>query len=221
MIATAVLGLEARVLRSRLRAGVWRSSRARRARQTQADDSDPTPHGSSRWSPPSPRCCSPSAPVDEVVGVSSYDTLPAGGVDAAAESARCVDPDFERILSLKPDLVVVYGTQADLIARLDARQHSDVQLSSTPGLPTSRRRSATLGDAGRTRPTRPARARGSIEARPRRRSARRVAGRPRPKTALLFGREPGSAARHLRQRRLSASCTTCSRPPAAPTSSPT
>jgi len=54
----------------------------------------------------------------QVVGVSSYDRFPAE-VLTRPKVGALVDPDFERILSLRPDLVVVYGTQTDLIARLD------------------------------------------------------------------------------------------------------
>src|SRR5687768_7494658 len=49
---------------------------------------------------------------DDVVGVSSYDRYPPEALTKPKVGAL-VDPDFERILSLKPDLVVVYGTQLD------------------------------------------------------------------------------------------------------------
>ena len=55
---------------------------------------------------------------DDVVGVSSYDRYPPEALKKPKVGAL-VDPDFERILSLKPTLVIVYGTQTDLIARLD------------------------------------------------------------------------------------------------------
>ena len=32
---------------------------------------------------------------------------------------RCIDPDLERIISLKPDLVTVYGSQTDLRTQLE------------------------------------------------------------------------------------------------------
>ncbi len=65
---------------------------------------------------------------DQVVGVSSFDTYP----PEAAKKARVgalLNPDFERILSLKPDLVVVYVSQTDLIGRSAARGRSDLRLS--------------------------------------------------------------------------------------------
>ena len=55
---------------------------------------------------------------DDVIAVSSFDHYP-----PEAEKRRkvggLIDPDFELILSLRPDLVIVYGTQGDLIGRLD------------------------------------------------------------------------------------------------------
>src|SRR5436190_5010869 len=54
----------------------------------------------------------------QVAGVSSYDRFPPETL-AKPKVGALLDPDFERILSLRPDLVVVYGTQTDLIARLD------------------------------------------------------------------------------------------------------
>ena len=47
----------------------------------------------------------------------------------AEESARCSILTSSGILSLKPDLVVVFGTQGDLIARCRAAEDADVQLS--------------------------------------------------------------------------------------------
>jgi iron complex transport system substrate-binding protein len=51
----------------------------------------------------------------QVVGVSSYDHFPAE-VEALPKVGALVDPDTERILSLRPDLVVVYGSQSDVDA---------------------------------------------------------------------------------------------------------
>lgn len=53
----------------------------------------------------------------QVVAVSSYDDEPAA-VQALPRVGALLDPDTERILSLRPDLVVVYGSQADLQAHL-------------------------------------------------------------------------------------------------------
>src|SRR5262245_19751928 len=54
---------------------------------------------------------------DTVVGVSNFDHYPAA-VETRTKVGGLLDPDFERILSLRPDLVVVYGTQSGLIERL-------------------------------------------------------------------------------------------------------
>jgi iron complex transport system substrate-binding protein len=122
-----------------------------------------------------------------VVGVSSYDTYPAE-VSSRARVGALVDPDFERILTLKPDLVVAYGTQHDLIARLErvkiptfAYQHAGLSDITT----TIR----SLGDRiGRSSEAR--KVADGIEAEIRAVQTR-VSGRRRPRTALLFGREPG------------------------------
>ncbi len=52
----------------------------------------------------------------QVVGVSSYDHFPPE-VEALPKVGALLDPDTERILSLRPDLVVVYGSQTEIEAR--------------------------------------------------------------------------------------------------------
>ena len=52
-----------------------------------------------------------------VVAVSSFDRFPPE-VDRLPRVGALLDPDVERILSLRPDLVVVYRSQADLLAQL-------------------------------------------------------------------------------------------------------
>ena len=49
----------------------------------------------------------------QVVGVSSYDDFPPE-VRSRPRVGALLDPDTERILSLKPDLVIVYGSQTEL-----------------------------------------------------------------------------------------------------------
>jgi ABC-type Fe3+-hydroxamate transport system substrate-binding protein len=123
-----------------------------------------------------------------VVGVSSYDTYPPEA-STRPKVGALVDPDFERILTLKPDLVVVYGTQADLITRLGR-----------VNIPLFHYQHAGLGDITTTIRTLGARVGRTSEAnslaatieRDLEATRLRVAGRPRPKTVLLFGREPGS-----------------------------
>ena len=54
---------------------------------------------------------------DRVVGVSSFDRFPPE-VERIPRVGALLDPDVERILSLRPDLVVVYRSQADLQTQL-------------------------------------------------------------------------------------------------------
>ena len=52
-----------------------------------------------------------------VVAVSSYDKEPPE-VTSLPRVGALIDPDVERILSLKPDLIVVYGSQHDLAQQM-------------------------------------------------------------------------------------------------------
>ena len=53
----------------------------------------------------------------EVVAVSSFDRYPPE-VASLQKVGALIDPDVERILSLRPDLVALYGSQADLRVQL-------------------------------------------------------------------------------------------------------
>ena len=55
-----------------------------------------------------------------------------------------LDPDAERIISLTPDLVVIYGSQTDLRRQLE-RASIPIFDYRHGGLPTSWSRCATLG----------------------------------------------------------------------------
>jgi iron complex transport system substrate-binding protein len=124
---------------------------------------------------------------DDVVGVSSFDHFPAA-VETRARVGALVDPDFERILALRPDLVIVYGTQTDLIARL-GRAHLPVFLYAHAGLADITQTMRALGTRiGRA--TEADREAGRIE---RELDSIRasVAGRPHPRTALVFNRDAG------------------------------
>ncbi|HEX5068948.1 MAG TPA: ABC transporter substrate-binding protein [Vicinamibacterales bacterium] len=124
----------------------------------------------------------------DVVGVSSYDRFPPEALSKPKVGAL-VDPDFERILSLRPDLVVVYGTQTDLIARLDraripAFTYENFGLAEITA--TIRQLGDRLGRAAEASALAGRIDRDLAEIK------RTVAGKPRPKTVLIFGREPGS-----------------------------
>jgi iron complex transport system substrate-binding protein len=125
---------------------------------------------------------------DIVVGVSSYDKFPPE-VENRPRVGALLDPDFERILSLKPDLVVVYGSQTDLIDRL-RRTGIPTFVSRHAGLAdvtaSMRQLGERIGRKPQAEQVAAAIDRDLDEIRG------RVAGRPRPKTALIFGREPGA-----------------------------
>ena len=53
----------------------------------------------------------------QIVGVSSYDDFPPEA-KALPRVGALLDPDVERILSLRPDLVITYGSQVDLEKQL-------------------------------------------------------------------------------------------------------
>ncbi len=127
----------------------------------------------------------------DVVGVSTFDRFPAE-VASLPKVGALVDPDFERILALRPTLVVVYDSQDDLIGRLERasigmyRYHHAVE-NGLADIPRTLRR---LGDRVGHADTAEAVAAG-IE-RDLEDVRRRVGSRPRPSTALVFGREPGA-----------------------------
>ena len=125
---------------------------------------------------------------DDVVGVSSYDRYPPEALKKPKVGAL-VDPDFERILSLKPTLVVVYGTQTDLLARLE-RAGITTYKYELAGLPNVTATIRGLGERiGRGSAARELADRIDNDLAAIRKS---VATFPHPKTALIFGREAGT-----------------------------
>lgn len=125
---------------------------------------------------------------DQVVGVSSFDTFPAE-VHTRPKVGGLFDPNFERILSLRPDLVITYGSQNELTQRLKATN-----------IPSFSYRHGGLADITSTiralgvrtgHATRANELAAQIDAEL---EAVRVqaAGRARPRTLLVFGREDGS-----------------------------
>jgi len=128
---------------------------------------------------------------DRIAGVGTFDRFPPE-VSRFPRVGGLLDPNVERILSLKPDLVIVYDTQTDLIAQL-TRTSIPLFRYRHQGLPDivqtmralgTRIGAATEADAAASR----------IEARLAD-VRRRVDKRPRPRTLLVFGREPGSLRR--------------------------
>lgn len=120
-----------------------------------------------------------------VVGVSSFDKFPPE-VAKIPRVGALLDPDLERILSLRPDLVIVYGTQKDLRTQLD-RAQVPVFPYSHAGLADVTATLRTLGNqigAGPTAATLAA----AIEARIAAVRAR-TAGLTAPRTLVVFGRD--------------------------------
>jgi iron complex transport system substrate-binding protein len=123
-----------------------------------------------------------------VAAVSSYDRFPPE-VERLPRVGALVDPDVERILSLRPDLVVAYGSQTDLLAQLKRAsipvyvyRHGSLA-DITAGM---RELGARIGLAASADSAAAAVERGLDEVRA------SVAGRPRPRTLLVIGREPQS-----------------------------
>jgi iron complex transport system substrate-binding protein len=122
----------------------------------------------------------------QVAGVSSYDREPPA-VERLPRVGALLDPDLERILSLRPDLVVIYESQTELASQL-ARAGTPVFSYRHGGVAgitdTIRRLGAHTGHPEAA--DRLARAIGAdlemVRA--------RVSGRPRPRVLLVLGRDP-------------------------------
>lgn len=124
----------------------------------------------------------------QVVGVSSYDHEPPE-VESRAKVGALLDPDTERILALRPDLVAIYGSQADLRTQLQraAIPLFDYRHAGLADIFTTTR---ALGAAtGHTREA--ADLVGRLEQRIAAVRTRTARG-PRVRTLLVFGREAGS-----------------------------
>jgi len=125
---------------------------------------------------------------NRVVAVGSYDRFPPE-VDKLPRVGALLDPNVERILSLRPDLVILYGTQTDLRQQLD-RAHVPFYAYLHRGLPDITQTIRSLGmrvgveRAGNALADRLEQQLAEIRA--------KVAGSSRPKTLLVFGRDPGT-----------------------------
>jgi iron complex transport system substrate-binding protein len=124
----------------------------------------------------------------QVVAVSSYDEYPPQ-VKPLPRVGALLDPDVERILALRPDLLISYGSQGELqgqmaragVAVLNYR-HAGLQgifdTVTRVGAATGRTaEAATLVSTLRTRLDRVRAA---------------VRGKPKPRTLLVFERDPGT-----------------------------
>lgn len=124
----------------------------------------------------------------QVVGVSSYDDFPPD-VRKLPHVGALLDPDVERVLTLHPDLVVSYATQTDLQAQL-GRARIPVFSYRHAGLDGIFSTIERLGPAVGRAPQASQLVRDLRARLDRIRAA--VNGRPRPRTLLVFGREPGT-----------------------------
>jgi iron complex transport system substrate-binding protein len=123
-----------------------------------------------------------------VVAVGSYDRFPPE-VDKLPRVGALLDPDVERIIAIRPDLVVLYGTQTELRTQLE-RATIPFYAYTHRGLSDITETIRTLG------------ARIGMEASANALAARveahlkairmRVANSDRPKTLLVFGRDKGT-----------------------------
>jgi iron complex transport system substrate-binding protein len=121
-----------------------------------------------------------------VVAVSSYDTYPPA-VKALPSVGALIDPNVERILSLKPDLVIIYASQTDLKQQL-ARAGIGVFEYQHAGLAdvtsTIRVIGARTGDAAQATAL-AAKIEGDLAD-----IRAKVRALAKPRTLLVFGREP-------------------------------
>ena len=124
----------------------------------------------------------------QVVGVSSYDDFP-DDVRSRPRVGALLDPDVERILSLRPDLVLVYGSQSDLegqFGRAGIRVYPYRHGGIANVLATIRDMGMLSGHAGEGERL-AADLQRDLDA-----TRARVAGRDRPKTMVIMGRDAGT-----------------------------
>jgi iron complex transport system substrate-binding protein len=123
-----------------------------------------------------------------VVGVSSYDQFPPE-VAQLPRVGALLDPNTERILSLRPDLVVLYGSQTEELARFAAagirtfsHRHGGVEgvLQTLVEVGDITGHASEAAQTVRDIRMQIAQVR------------RRVTGRPRPRTLLVIDRQPGT-----------------------------
>ena len=125
----------------------------------------------------------------QLIGIGSFDQIPEGyeRTDELARIGGLLDPDMERIFTLRPDLVVLYKSHVDQRRQLE-RAGIPVLGYEHAGLADIPQTIRSLGvRTGRTVQAETIAARmdtrlASIRA--------RVDGRPRPRTLLVFSREP-------------------------------
>jgi iron complex transport system substrate-binding protein len=124
----------------------------------------------------------------QVVAVSSYDEFPPQ-VKSLPRVGALLDPDMERILALRPDLVISYGSQTDLQAQL-ARANIRVfnyRHAGLAGVFTTLRELGTAVGRAADGERLAREIRGGLD-----QVQARVRGRSKPRTLLVFERDPAS-----------------------------
>ena len=124
----------------------------------------------------------------QVVGVSSFDNFPAE-VKSLPRVGALLDPDTERMLALRPTLVVTYGSQTELHKQL-ARAGIKTYVYRHGGIGTILQTMRELGDATgqRAQADRVVRdLQGRLDA-----VRAQVKGRPTPRVLLVIGRQPNT-----------------------------
>lgn len=124
----------------------------------------------------------------QVIAVSSYDQDPPE-VRQLPRVGALLDPDVERILSLRPDLVVTYGSQSDLKQQLSRASIPvfDYRHAGLADVTDTMRRLGAASGHGREADEAAAAIEQALV-----RVRDGAAGRPRPRTLLVFGRERGA-----------------------------
>ena len=122
---------------------------------------------------------------DRVAAVSSFDKFPPE-VAKIPKVGALLDPNLEKILSLQPDLVVVYHSQEDFRRQLD-RARVPTYIYTHAGLADVTTTIRSIGDrvgSGAKANELAASIESSLGD-----IRKRAAGRPRPRTLIVFGRE--------------------------------
>ena len=125
---------------------------------------------------------------DRLVGVGTYDRFPAE-VARLPRVGGLIDPDTERILALRPDLVIVYNTQVELKQRLDRARlpYFSYEHRALPDIMTTVRvlgERVGAGERAQAVADEMDHALAAVSA--------SVAGQTRPRALLVFGRQPGT-----------------------------
>jgi ABC-type Fe3+-hydroxamate transport system substrate-binding protein len=125
---------------------------------------------------------------DRLVAVGSYDRFPPE-VEKLPRVGALLDPAVERIIAMRPDLVILYSTQNELRTQLDRAQipyFAYTHRGLADITDTIRTLGARVGAATQANVLADAMEKQLADIRA------RVANSSRPKTLLVFGREPGT-----------------------------